>query len=58
MYHTIGERFTNIDGVRQKLRLIGSRWNTKISPAIVEYSTEIGNAPPESDDLNGKVYNA
>ena len=58
MYHAIGigEQFTDIEGVQQKVKSIGSVWKKKISRAIVEYAVETGTKHPESDKLNGKAF--
>ena len=56
MYHVIGERFTDIDSIKKKVKLLGALWNSKVSSCIVQYSLESGNPLPKSDELNGITH--
>ena len=52
MYHAIGERFSGVSDVRQKIVSLHSRWNKSISPALVELA-KTEKPPPKVDDSNG-----
>ena len=53
MYSSKVHTFTGLDGVRQKVKSIGMRWNQIVAPAILKYAEETVIGGPESDELNG-----
>ena len=58
MYLNTGIRFTSLEDVRQKIRLVQKRWDTVVVPAIVQVAVESGRHCPESDELNGKLFSS
>ena len=50
----MGDSFNSIMEVKQKIKMLGTRWREKITPAILNLSSEMGKSPPRSRELNGQ----
>ena len=53
MFHDRGHRFTSLDSVKCKARLLVDSWNQSVAPALIHLEEESGGSSPESVELNG-----
>lgn len=53
MFHNMGEHFSSMSDVREKIGILTTRWNARVAPAIVHLAEESGHVGPRSADLNG-----
>ena len=54
MYHCKGDRYADLESVRQKIGSIAMRWNNKFIPAILKLAEKSKIDSPELDEVNGK----
>ena len=53
IFHDRGHRFTSLDSVKGKARVLSESWNEVIAPSLIHLEEESGGQSPESAELNG-----